>query len=119
MWLRKKQSNEQAGIQNELKATTTNLIKKKTSNEQASIQQGHKATTTKVINKKRYPMSRPASNKSTRPQQTMWLRNTSSKELAGNQQEHKATTNNVIKKNFIKWAGWQPTRTQGHNNQCH
>ena len=52
MRLRKKSSNEQAGIQQEHKATTTNVIKKNVSNDQAFIQQEHKATTTNVIKRK-------------------------------------------------------------------
>ena len=94
MWLRKTSSNEQAGIQQRHKATTTNVIKKtNVSKGQASIQRGHKATTTNVIKK-----------------------NVSS-DQAGVQQEHKATTTNVIKNKIIQWARWHPTITQGHNNQ--
>ena len=52
MWLRNESSNEQAGIQQEHKATTINVIKKNISNEQAGLQQEHKATTTNVIKKK-------------------------------------------------------------------
>ena len=51
-WLRKKSFNEQAGIQQEHKATTTNVIKKKSSNGHASIRKGHTATTNNVVKKK-------------------------------------------------------------------
>ena len=51
--LRRKSSNELAGIQQEHKATTTKVIKiKMASNGQAVIQQGHKATATNVIKKR-------------------------------------------------------------------
>ena len=69
MWLRKDVSNDQAGVQQEHKATTTNVIKKKSSNEHACIQHKHKATTTNVIKKKHLSITRIPSNKDPRPQQ--------------------------------------------------
>ena len=94
MWLRINVSNDQASIEHEHKAATTNVIKKKPSNVQAFIQQVHKATTTKSV------------------------RENVSKDQAGIQQEHKATATNVIKKNCIQWPGRHPAWTQGRNNQC-
>ena len=78
-------------------------------------------------------MSRPASNRDTRPQRPKWLRRNGiqwagrhptrtqghnkqcdsekheSNELAGNHQEHKATTTNGIKKKCIQWQCAHPT----------
>ena len=144
MWLRKNGSNDQADIQQELKATTTNMIKKKASNEQAFSQEGHTARIEWL--RKMYPMRRLASNKNMRPQQPIWLskrciqwpgfhptgtqghndqvimkkwiqRPGGHPTRAGIQQEHKATTTTVIKKKIIQWPGFHPTGTQGHNDQ--
>ena len=61
-------SNDQAGIQQEHKATTANVIKKNVSNDRAGIQHEHKVTTTNVIKKRNHPMTRLSSNRDTRPQ---------------------------------------------------
>ena len=49
-------------------------LKKNASNDQAGIQQEHKATTTNVIKKSMHPVTRPASNKNARPQRPMGVR---------------------------------------------
>ena len=110
------------------------VIKRHVPNDQAGLQNEHDATTTNCDQKRNHPMSRLWSNKNPRPQQLTWLREKSSNdqaftqqghkttttkwlredvsnEQAGIQQEHKATTTNVIKKKYIQWAGRHLTRT--------
>ena len=62
-------------------------------------------------------MSWLASNKNTRPQQPMGLRQHASNDQAAIQHEHKATTKNVIRKNIVHRPGVHTKRTQGKNDQ--
>ena len=93
MWLRKKRIQWQHFHSTGTQGHNNQVIKKNVSNDQAGIQQEHMVTTTK------------------------WLRKNVSNDQAGIQQEHKAITANAIKKTYIQWAGFHPTRTQGHNDQ--